>query len=217
MRYTPARPLTQILSPAYDPCCGFKGACKGTATWAPGEGHVPRGFIGALGTIKEVEVVILLAEPGHPLPDEAYRERNKLSRTCRYTFKALETGAYPFHRNLKYLLDRIFRPTRRLECQLRKAWITETYLCSIPRTTEQVPPDAERECADRYLDRQLALLEGLPIIALGGKAQKRAQRYTSNLIRAHSPARPGANQRGARPSWDEAAKQARRIMQRRSR
>ena len=66
MGYTPARRLVEILQQAYLPCCGFRGTCEGTAIWAPDEGLVPRGFIGALGAIEEVEIVILTAQPGAP-------------------------------------------------------------------------------------------------------------------------------------------------------
>lgn len=99
-----------------------------------------------------------------------------------------------------------------LKQQLRKTWITETYLCSAPETTKNVPRQAERGCADRFLMKQLKLLDDRPVIALGGKAQKRARPYMSDLIEAYAVAQPGSNHKPARPSWEKAAREARRLI-----
>ena len=123
---TPNSKLVEILQPAYLPCRGFKEGCNGIATWAPAEGHVPRGFVGATGRLDEVKVVILLAEPGDPHGVEVYRGGNYMEQACEYTFKALSEGTDLFHRNLKYLLNRLF-PDLPLRDQLRRAWVTETY------------------------------------------------------------------------------------------
>ena len=210
MRYTPAKELVEILQPAYSPCPGFEGGCEGVARWAPAEGHVPRGFVGALGRLDEVKVVILLAEPGDPHSLETYHGRNQLEQTCEYTFKSLSEGTDLFHRNLKYLLGRLF-PSLPLKDQLRTAWVTETYLCSAPEETGPVLRDAEKECASRHLARQLELLDSLPLIALGGKAYRRASRVQGvrNLKKAYAVGPPGCNHRPARPSWDAAANWAR--------
>ncbi len=208
---TPHKKLVKILRPAYRPCPGFKGTCKCIATWKPNVGHVPRGFIGALGRLDEVKVVILVNEPGDPhYSRESYRGANKLEQACEYTFKVLSEGTDLFHRNLKYLLDRLF-PDLPLRDQLRKAWVTETYLCSAPEEAGPVPADAEKECASRYLAGQLELLDGLPVIALGGKAYKRAKRVPGvrNLKKAYAVGPPGCNFKPARPSWNDAAKWAR--------
>ena len=212
---TPNEKLVEILRPAYRPCPGFKGACKCTAKWKPNAGHVPRGFIGALGRLNEVKVVLLVNEPGDPHSrndadlKEAYRGPNKLEQTCEYTFRVLNYGTDPFHRNLKYMLSRLF-PGLSLKSQLKKAWVTETYLCSAPKEGASIPTKAEKECASRYLARQLELLDGLPVIALGGKAYKRAKRIPGvrNLKKAYAVAPPGCNFKPARPSWDAAAEWA---------
>ena len=207
---TPNSKLVEILQPAYLPCRGFKEGCNGIATWAPAEGHVPRGFVGATGRLDEVKVVILLAEPGDPHGVEVYRGGNYMEQACEYTFKALSEGTDLFHRNLKYLLNRLF-PDLPLRDQLRRAWVTETYLCSAPEEAGPVPADAEKECASRYLARQLKLWDGLPVIALGGKAHKRANRVPGvrNLKKAYAVGPPGCNFSPARPSWNDAAEWAR--------
>ena len=72
MNYLPPPKLREILLPSYSPCPGIELGCKRTAIWKPEQGHVPRGFIGALGSLDEVQVVILVAEPGSPLFAESY-------------------------------------------------------------------------------------------------------------------------------------------------
>ena len=224
MRFTPAKRLTEILKPAYDPCCGFKDTCKGTATWAPDRGLVPRGFIGALGTIEEVEVVILTAQPGappHPEEPALYsqaRKQDLLERTCQYTFECFRDERDPYHKRTRFLLDLIFDPIRSLENQLRRAWITQTYLCSAPGGDSQnVRKIPAVECASRYLAPQLALFEDVPVIVLGGEAQKRVgwmKRKIPTLIKAPSPnARTSTAELQRR--YQDAAKQARRMMRQR--
>ena len=196
MSYTPAKELTDILRPAYGPCPGFESTCKGIAKWAPRMGHVPRGFVGAASSLDEVEVVILFAEPGNPYGSDPFSStqslQSLLEQTCRYTFEHYRDGTDLFHRNLRLLLDLIF-PNLQLEEQLKRVWLTETYLCSAPQEGGEVPAKAVGGCADRYLAQQLALFRGLPVIALGGKAQKRARQYAPNLIKAYSIAPPGCN------------------------
>ncbi|MEK6206937.1 MAG: hypothetical protein AABM32_04785 [Chloroflexota bacterium] len=43
----PCAELRAILAPAFAPCVAFGGACQ-TARWAPADGQIPRGFIGAI-------------------------------------------------------------------------------------------------------------------------------------------------------------------------
>ena len=210
MVYTPNKALSSILRPAFKPCAGFDGACKDVAQWKPECGHVPRGFVGALGSIDEVEVVLLIAEPGNPYQWEKYSpSRNTFSQVSQHTYRQLEGSDEQFHRNLRYMLDLLF-PRMALQDQLRKTWITETYLCSAPQEAGPVPGNAENECASRYLSRQLDLLGGRPVIALGAKAYNRAKRVgVRDLFKAYAVAPPGCNRREARPSWIVAAKWAR--------
>lgn len=219
MNYLPSLELREILSPSYDPCPGFNGTCKDVATWNPERGHVPRGFIGALGSLDEVQVVILVSEPGDPYGSESYEFNDGLmSQTCQHTFRQLQTGRDPYHRNLKLLLDLIF-PKTELEQQLRKSWINETYLCSAPTESGSVPTRSERGCVERFLIRQLELLNGRPVIALGeSKAQKRVKYIRhklpglqSRLIEAVHP-RSRKSKRENHRSWEEAAKQVRKFI-----
>ena len=215
MIYSPLKELADILLPAYDPCPGFASTCRDIAKWDPRRGHVPRGFVGATSTLAEVEVVMLFAEPGDPYGRDpfspAQSKQSLLGQASRYTFDHHRDGTDLFHRNLRLLLDLIF-PSLQFEEQMKRAWLTETYLCSAPQETGNVPAKAERGCGDRYLARQLTLFDGVPVIALGGKAEKRARRYAPNLIKAYSIAPPGCNHKPARPSWENAAAQARKMI-----
>jgi len=71
-RFSPCAELRELLLPAYAPCRHFDGNCHCVARWDPGKGHVPRGFVGALGSLDEVKLVLVAAEPGDPLPGETY-------------------------------------------------------------------------------------------------------------------------------------------------
>ena len=222
MDYLPAPELRKILLPSYKPCEEFRGTCKGVVKWKPKNGDVPRGFIGATSGLNDVEVVILIAEPGQddgsdPFPKNASRSKY-LQRACIYTYQHYEERYKLFHRNMRLLLDLIF-PSTKFQQQLRKVWITETFLCSIPDKIGQVPVNSEKECAERYLTAQLNLLKGRPIIVLGGKARRRVKRLKNSvpdlmhrLIHAYAVAPPGSNHSKAQPSWEEAARKARSMI-----
>ena len=189
--------------------------CGGCAKWDPSTGHVPRGFVGALDRLEDVRVVLLLGEPGPPYSREQYGDgADLLEETCQHTFACLDRPDDQMHKNLRYVLDQIF-PGFILRDQLRSAWITETYLCSPPTALASVDASCERECADRYLGKQLQLFRHLPVIALGGKAQSRVKRTrveVPNLINAWSVSPPGANRPKARESWTKAADEVRTWM-----
>lgn len=220
MEFVPNRGLLDILLPAYAPCSGFQGACKGVATWNPQNGHIPRGFVGATSSLGEVEVVLLVAEPGNPYPHDWLSPRTEphslLNQSCLDTFGHFRDENDQFHRNLRRVLSLIF-PGLELAEQLKKAWITETYLCSAPQETGPVRSQSERWCAEHYLAKQLELFDGRPVIALGRKAQRRAKPYAPNLIEAYAVAPPGSNRRAALPSWEAAAERARQMIAARGR
>ena len=71
--------LIEILSPAYR-CPEFDGPCAGEMRWQPQAGHVPRGFAGAAGLIEDVELILLVAEPGDPRYGEAHETGNLTGR-----------------------------------------------------------------------------------------------------------------------------------------
>ena len=203
--YLPCPELTALLLPAYK-CRHFDGGCAGAAVWDPDRGFVPRGFIGALGRLDDVKLVLLLAEPGNGLPGESHpfagEPRDFLNELCRYVFDQFEAGSSLFHKNVRYILDRCW-PGLTLRRQLERTWITESYLCSAPYATAPVLRRSERTCAESYLAPQLDLLRDRVIVALGGKADSRTARLPGIRVhRAFAVGPPGCNHRGARPTWD---------------
>jgi hypothetical protein len=71
MPLLPAPELMAKLLLAYQPCAAFGGECPKNR-WDPAHGHVSRGFLGAIGSLREVRLVLLTAEPGDPLEGERY-------------------------------------------------------------------------------------------------------------------------------------------------
>ena len=193
--------VAALLSPAYAPCTSFREACS-TLRWSPDEGHVPRGFCGATGRIEEVELVLVYAEPGNPHDGEVH---TGIESTVSYTYECFKSGTDLFHRNVRILLDMCF-PGLSFDDQLRKAWLTESLLCSAPREGGAVSAAAWRACSRKYLMPQLKLFRRATVVALGNKAQKRLSSMRIKFIPAASVAPPGCNFRSARQSWEDAAK-----------
>ena len=75
MNIYPNDRLISILAKAYSPRCrhfeSHGGQCP-ESRWSPECGHIPRGFLGATGTLEDVRVVMVLAEPGDPQHFEQY-------------------------------------------------------------------------------------------------------------------------------------------------
>ena len=201
--YLPCPELLTILRPAFAPCAHFQDVCLGAAQWVPNLGQVPRGFIGALGTLEDVELVLLIAEPGNPYATERHAGSKPIEfieSVCAYAFEQYDRRTDLIHRNLRGILDRCW-PGQTLREQLRKTWITETYLCSAVREGGSVPAASWRACARDYLGPQLRLLPGRVVVALGKKAQQRAAGFPF-VYKAGAVSPPGCNFARARASWD---------------
>ncbi len=193
--------LAAIIAPAYLPCAGFTEPCR-QMRYLPGAGHVPRGYLGATGSLDEVELVLVFAEPGDPQPDE---QHTGFASAYAYATEGFAKGIDQFHRNVRWILAQCW-PHLSFRDQLRRVWLTESVLCSAPIESGSVPVVCERECAKRYLVPQLDLFHGRVIAALGSKAARRMQRAgVSGFIAASAAAPPGANKPGARESWTRIA------------
>ena len=88
----PNEELFEVLVAAYGPCrhmLTHGGGCL-QSRWRPAAGHVPRGFLGATGELDDVELVMVLAEPGNPKHTETYvddldpADMAQTARTCIY-------------------------------------------------------------------------------------------------------------------------------------
>lgn len=198
----PCRELVGILAPAFEPCRHFAGACAGTARWDPVHGHVPRGFKGALGTLAEIELVLVVAEPGDPWPGERYNPESSpaehIEKITEYSLPAL-TVRDMFVTNLRRILDDCW-PRLTLYEQLRRTWITESYLCSAPRESGSVPRTSWSVCGRDYLKPQLELLADRAIVVCGRKARDRIEALylTTRFLAVPAIAPPEGNKPHAR-------------------
>lgn len=195
------RELKEILIPAYSPCEGFSGVC-GSMRWDPTEGHVPRGFLGASGNLKEIELVLVFAEPGDPHDDEVH---SGIESAHEKAMRAFSEGTDLFHRNVRLILNLCW-PGLSFEEQMKKTWMTESVLCSAPVESGPVRTACERNCGYRYLLPQIKLLNHCVIAALGAKARDRMRAIgIESFIPAVSAAPPGCNIKKARSSWQAIA------------
>jgi hypothetical protein len=133
----PAAELIENLLPAYSPCPAFQYECA-SAKWCPGKALAPGGggFLGATGSIHEVCLVLLTAEPGDPLAAETYHGSPAEMLEQAYNFNYDLVAHYRDRkdrnlilRNLRRILDLAW-PGFSLEDQLCRTWITDTYLRS---------------------------------------------------------------------------------------
>ena len=201
MDIKPNPELISVLLEAYAPCKNF-GICK-EAKWAPKEGHMPRGFLGATGELREVEVVMIFAEPGRPHGGETYDDGDPLNymmQGIQHTYDCFANGTDLFHQNTRWFLSQLY-PQMNFDEQLKYVWMTEGRLCSI---ANEIGKMNDRTCANYYLARQLELLPNATVVAFGKKTQNYMRQINHPYIDARALAPPGANHKPARPSWEVA-------------
>jgi hypothetical protein len=176
--------------------------------YEPTHGLFPRGYAGATGALSDIALILVIAEPGEPpptaTPQPVAHPNEVVNIIGTNVGNAFEKGKSPFHRNVRYLIDQCW-PGMSYAEQMRRTWITEGVMCSAAETMGPVPKVVEKECATRYLSKQLALLPGAFVIAVGGKARSRIK-LTGRKPHASvfAAGLPGGNFKGARPSWDAA-------------
>lgn len=177
--------------------------------WKPDNGFIPRGYTGATSTLADVRLVICLAEPGNPGPSESYEVTDTsivIDHIVSGVESAIKTKCSPFHKNLHFVLEKCW-PGLEISEQLSRTWITETTLCSAPRTTGPIHRLIEKECIDRYLKPQLKLFPNAFLLALGKKAESRLLRAE---LQPHFTARAAGMPIGKRvlaeDSWRDAGK-----------
>lgn len=197
--------LSVLLQAAYQPCDHF-GICS-EAKWDPAIGHIPRGFLGAMGELEDVEVVMVFAEPGHPNPAEGYDPAaspiNLLESGALRTYHAFASGLDLFHRNVRWFMSQLY-PELTFEQQLQHVWLTEGRLCSI---NNEIGSTRDHRCAQHYLRAQLQMLPNATVVAFGGKAQDYVGSLGVEHLKTYALSPPGCNRRTAKPSWGGAIKQ----------
>ena len=84
------------------------------AAWFPSEGHVPRGFLGATRALEEVEVVMVLAEPGPPKDTKPNSEKYEhsdddpkatLERVVKFVYGCYDEAIGPPHNHVRWFLE----------------------------------------------------------------------------------------------------------------
>lgn len=202
--HLPNEELLAVMREAYG-CLHF-GTCR-QAKFDPKSGQIPRGFLGATGDLTDVEAIFIIAEPGHPHPDERYsdeaRPEQLLSEAVRHTYRSYRDGTDLFHRNMRWVMDQLWSGS--FDEKLGRVWITEGRLCSIDN---EIGAFNDKLCAPTYLSRQLSLMPSAPIVLFGGKARQRVAGFSGLenrlVIEARALAPPGANHKASKPSWESA-------------
>ncbi|WP_188262715.1 hypothetical protein [Azospirillum tabaci] len=207
--------MLDVLRPAYR-CRHFDGACR-RAVYEPEAGYVPRGSLGATGTLEEVRLVLVIAEPSPPDPGETYAGTGDeiLAQTFAKAYDSYGNPSSPdhsvHHRNVRFVMSQVWGDIP-FDGQLRRTWITQSYLCSLPSVTGDTTLGAQRTCAHDYLAKQLALFPNRVVIALGRKAERRLGLINCSPIAANAVGKPEGVKPRARESWIAAAAQARRAL-----
>jgi len=192
--------LKQCLKKAYDRCIKFQDDCVDMC-WNPSIGHIPRGFCGASGDLKEVELVLVFAEPGKPKRGDLPTD---FESAYECTMNAFRTPKYKFHKNVRMILNMCWPPSSfNFDEQMRKVWLTESVLCSAKEVCGSVSPDTSNACGERYLRKQLLLFPNALIVALGKKAQNRMDDLQISYFSVHHPAPPEGNKPRAISSWEK--------------
>lgn len=191
--------IVQLFQSAYAPCSEFRASCK-TMRWDPKAGHVPRGFAGAVGELREVELVLVFAEPGNPKPSESH---NGLSSAFNYAYSGYCYGNDRFYANVRTILDSCW-PNLSTKDQMRKVWLTDSVLCSATIECGQIPSSCSHACGTRFLAAQLKLFHNALVVAVGYKARNRLRALgIKDFIYVYAAAPPGCNRRAAKLSWEQ--------------
>lgn len=212
-----AQPLLDLLLPAYAPCRHFVGACANACTWQPERGFVPCAFGGANGSLNDVKLVIITAEPGDPPDDANYggTATDMLHNSLRLFTEAMQRGGLEregrptsFHRNMRQILN-CFWPSESLSEQLRKTWTTNAVLCPAKVSGGPHFKRVEEACTATYLAPQLALFPGAFVFVLGNKSRDRlaAVGLRFDAVGRHPSARVSDTDK--RASWLAAAEKFR--------
>ena len=170
----PHHKLIEVLRCAYLPCSYIDvrcGVCP-EAKWAPADGHIPRGFLGATGKLEDVKLVMLFDKPGHPHEEEGKRYGPKarielLRASVQHTYKCFDEEKDSFHQKAKWCIKQLY-PCLSFDEQLRHIWITESRLCSNETGGSQRDPT----CAKRYLLPQIKLLRPRVVLVFGVNASE---------------------------------------------
>ena len=206
----PNEKLIDALTPAYGPCrhmLTHGGGCP-ESQWSPAAGHVPRGFLGATGELDEVELVMVLAEPGNPKRTENYvgslAPADLLRRVVDFVHWTYANRDGTVQCVVRWFLDRRFHGMD-FDHQLRRVWITQSRLCSLDESGASARTSLYTRCESHYLVAQLRLFPSVPIVAFGGKAQSALRRLKVDVpvFEVPHPSARGSEE-SRRSEWERA-------------
>ena len=202
--------LIEVLAPSHAPCRHMLtqgGGCP-ESQWSPAAGHVPRGFLGATGELDEVELVMVLAEPGDPKRTENYvgglAPAESLRRVADFVHRTYVDRDGTVQCVVRWFLDRRFRGMN-FDHQLRRVWITQSRLCSLDESGGSARTSLYTRCENDYLVAQLRLFPNVPIVAFGGKAQSVIRRLKVDVpvFEVPHPSARGSEE-SKRSEWEQA-------------
>ena len=184
--------------------CSKFGVCE-QAVYDPKNGHVPRGFSGATGSLEEVYLLMVFAEPGFPLSGETYSgdPRTDLHFLLNATY--LRLGTNQFHRNITAFLDRVFPSLAgNIDAQLKHVWLTESRHCSLASELGTIRKRDRAICSKTHLVEQIKLFPNAMVLLAGGKAAD-VKDLLQNPVLCGAFAPPGCNHKTVKDSHDRAA------------
>lgn len=188
--------------------CNNFGVCA-EAKYDPSMGHIPRGFSGATGTLDQVLLVMVMAEPGFPLPDEVYSGEPEEDLKVLLSSKYLRSGENQIHRNVLQFLNDVFPMfAGNVDELLKRVWLTESRHCSIAHEIGNIRKRDRLICSERHLVEQVKMFPNAIVLLAGGKA-KQVKNLISNSIECGAFAPPGCNHFNVRKSHADAAEKVR--------
>ena len=189
--------------------CGNFDVCA-EAKYDPASGHVPRGFSGATGSLDEVLLVMVMAEPGFPLDGEKYKGEPVEDLKLLLCSKYLRSGENLIHRNvLKFLNDVFPMLDGNIDELLKRVWLTESRHCSIANEIGNIRKRDRLICSQRHLVEQFKLFPNAIVLLAGNKAGQ-VKGLINNTIECGAFAPPGCNHFKVRQSHTDAAEKVRR-------
>jgi hypothetical protein len=190
--------------------CDQFGICA-DAVYDPASGHIPRGFSGAEGSLDDVLLVMVFAEPGFPLLGESYSDgvEENLRRLLGSQF--LKSGENQFHRNITEFLGQVFaKSSKNIEEQLTRVWLTESRNCSLTEEIGNIRKVERLRCASKHLVEQIKLFPNAIVLLAGNKA-KQVSALVGNVakfgvVECGAFAPPGCNKFKVRESHQRAVR-----------
>ena len=103
---------------------------------------------------------------------------------------------------VRWFLDQRFRAMD-FDKQLQRVWITQARLCSLEKSGGRYREPNYRLCQVDYLEAQLRLLRGVPVVAFGGKAKRVLRSLGVAAIDAPHPSKR-VSKESKRRDWEHA-------------